>query len=768
MIIVLRRKWSMNKRLLSLMLAATMVLSSSVLVSAAEEVTLDEQSIEVVDLIEGEEPAVVIEEDGMDSIEIVEAVSEDAIAGVAFDYAEVVEGYNVKLHAEEGVLPEGVSVSIKKLSESDECEVSKLIGDAVKLSDGDAIAKTVTFDITFTDVDGNVVEPEGGKVNVAVDVASDFTADVDTALAQDGVASVEVQVYHVDDDNSVELVDNVPDASVVAADGIAFDAADFSKYSLIVITHQSADTTKPEISSITVKNSTYTKGSTKQPKVVMDVYDDDSGIKEVQLRFTNTKDSNLFFNVTLEANEDEMYEAKIDVNDSTISGKYIITNIAVGDYAGNYLLYTEKDLAGEDELQKSFTVKNDVKTSIFKPKLNGIKFSSSKISLNKGAQTFSAELTIVDQSKTLASGVATFVFKPAKGGKEKVMTAKLLPKSADGNKYVLYTNPMSISYKTFTSGKLVLEALALKSSYSETYDYSIGAETLPAIVCTIEGYDLEGPKCSEITFDAERVDVTRGTKEVSVRAKVSDKLSGVESIDMILTNGDQTIIIDNFKKADDTLFKAKAKFSSMLPEGTYVVGVVNVHDNAGNSTQYNSKNMPAELKIVNIVVINMMSYNIAFNANGGKGKMATMEDISGTDSVRLTANKFTRKGYVFESWNTERDGSGKKYHNKAKVTKMTHKDGATVTLYAQWKPITYNIKFDANGGKGSMTKLSKRKYGKQYTLSKNKFTRSGYEFVGWNTKKNGKGKSYDNMEKVKNLTTKNKSTVTLYAIWKKK
>ena len=57
--------------------------------------------------------------------------------------------------------------------------------------------------------------------------------------------------------------------------------------------------------------------------------------------------------------------------------------------------------------------------------------------------------------------------------------------------------------------------------------------------------------------------------------------------------------------------------------------------------------------------------------------------------------------------------------------------------------------------------------GVKYTLRKNKYVRKGYVFQGWNTRKNGKGTSYKNKGSVKNLTSKNGKTVTLYAQWKK-
>ena len=80
---------------------------------------------------------------------------------------------------------------------------------------------------------------------------------------------------------------------------------------------------------------------------------------------------------------------------------------------------------------------------------------------------------------------------------------------------------------------------------------------------------------------------------------------------------------------------------------------------------------------------------------------------------------------------------------------------------------TYSVKYNANGGTGTMAK-STHTYNKAKNLSANEFIREGYSFDSWNTKKNGDGTSYSNKESVKNLTTANEDTVNLYAQWKAK
>ena len=51
-------------------------------------------------------------------------------------------------------------------------------------------------------------------------------------------------------------------------------------------------------------------------------------------------------------------------------------------------------------------------------------------------------------------------------------------------------------------------------------------------------------------------------------------------------------------------------------------------------------------------------------------------------------------------------------------------------------------------------------------LTANGFKKTGYIFDGWNTNSSGTGTNYTDKQSVKNLTSTNGGTVTLYAKWK--
>ena len=82
------------------------------------------------------------------------------------------------------------------------------------------------------------------------------------------------------------------------------------------------------------------------------------------------------------------------------------------------------------------------------------------------------------------------------------------------------------------------------------------------------------------------------------------------------------------------------------------------------------------------------TYFVEFNANDGTGSMDKQSFVYDA-AQRLTANAFTKDGFVFAGWNTVSDGTGTAYDDKAEVINLTT-GKVDVVLYAQWKK-------DANG-----------------------------------------------------------------------
>lgn len=78
----------------------------------------------------------------------------------------------------------------------------------------------------------------------------------------------------------------------------------------------------------------------------------------------------------------------------------------------------------------------------------------------------------------------------------------------------------------------------------------------------------------------------------------------------------------------------------------------------------------------------------------------------------------------------------------------------------------YHVVFDGNGAtSGSTAGHTNICVGKTFTLNKNGFKKTGYDFMGWSLNKNLKENVKSNGASVTNLSVENGKTVTLYAVW---
>lgn len=142
-------------------------------------------------------------------------------------------------------------------------------------------------------------------------------------------------------------------------------------------------------------------------------------------------------------------------------------------------------------------------------------------------------------------------------------------------------------------------------------------------------------------------------------------------------------------------------------------------------------------------------YTITYNANGGTGTQTAGSYTTGAAATSLPATStFSRAGYSFGGWAT----------SAGSTTPVTsYSTSATATFYAIWNRGTYNVRFLANGGVGTMeTQTSSA----TANLSANTFTFADRTFTGWNTSADGTGTAYTNSQSYPFLVN-----LTLYARW---
>ena len=85
------------------------------------------------------------------------------------------------------------------------------------------------------------------------------------------------------------------------------------------------------------------------------------------------------------------------------------------------------------------------------------------------------------------------------------------------------------------------------------------------------------------------------------------------------------------------------------------------------------------------------TYTIKYDGNGANGGSTASSTHTYDTAKSLTANGYTRTDYAFTGWNTEKNGSGTFYTDKASVKNLISTNGGTITLYAQWKSVTATL-----------------------------------------------------------------------------
>ena len=131
--------------------------------------------------------------------------------------------------------------------------------------------------------------------------------------------------------------------------------------------------------------------------------------------------------------------------------------------------------------------------------------------------------------------------------------------------------------------------------------------------------------------------------------------------------------------------------------------------------------------------------------------------IAGEPFGELPVPKTARTGFTFDAWYTGENGTG------TKVTSTAIVPDGDFTLYDNWTGNPYKVRFNANGGTGTMADQA-FVYGTAQKLASNAFKRKMYAFAGWARSTDGAAEFTDG-QSVENLATAADGVFTLYAVW---
>ncbi len=144
---------------------------------------------------------------------------------MAFNKSQTVDGVKVTVLADEGVFPEGATLSVSKVDASTEEKVTDNV-DAAREDDVN-VAKSYTFDIKVLDKDGNEIQPDTTKGQVKVSFALEEVKN----------DNLDVDVYHIsdeilaDDNKSAEKLESNVE-TVEGTEAVVAETTGFSYYTV--------------------------------------------------------------------------------------------------------------------------------------------------------------------------------------------------------------------------------------------------------------------------------------------------------------------------------------------------------------------------------------------------------------------------------------------------------------------------------------------------------------------------------------------------------
>ena len=163
---------------------------------------------------------------------------------------------------------------------------------------------------------------------------------------------------------------------------------------------------------------------------------------------------------------------------------------------------------------------------------------------------------------------------------------------------------------------------------------------------------------------------------------------------------------------------------------------------------------------------------VTYDPNGGEGERYQSAEYTNDGLIKAPVDNctFTREHYLFNGWNTQRNGTGTSFTPTNTPTVNMYDD---VTLYAQWLQDDIQAVYDSNGAHANYANVPKDtnwyQKGEAFTVKEGNteeapLRKEGKLFNGWNTKPDGSGTHYDAGDQITNDPDMS-SNVVLYAEW---
>ena len=166
------------------------------------------------------------------------------------------------------------------------------------------------------------------------------------------------------------------------------------------------------------------------------------------------------------------------------------------------------------------------------------------------------------------------------------------------------------------------------------------------------------------------------------------------------------------------------------------------------------------------------TYSLTYNMNGGTPQIST-QTWTGTGSSHtftISSTVPTKSGYVFAGWDTQYTATNPQYQPGDSINVSAFADDYSVPLYAVWQQLqTFSLTYNMNGGTPQIATQTYQgiESSHTFTISSTVPTKSGYVFLGWDTRYDADTVQYNPGDSITVSAVADDYSVPLYAVWEK-
>ena len=594
----------------------------------------------------------------------VEIFLEEEVPGShpAFEYAETLNGVTVSISAAEGILPEGTTAKIAEVTANVENAVKEKVESEAAETDAVEVKSVLAYDITLYDAQGNVLKDswsKNGYVNVSFSGAP---------IEEKSKEATAIEISHLDTDADTtkgivtvdeikgleQAADEVAVADGISVESVSFEARHFSTYAVTFYSGRLDSKTVYFDFVDTENNSVGSGGNINLSNLISDSVECTTG-EIVGKILTSTNQSNLL-------NEYDFKEAHVNNSSGSAFTKIRLETSGYIVKERSLQVYTDSEWQNADSSKLYF---------VFEKTKPHIEFNGN-----------GASGTVPD---TIVSDYAGMeVSLPDKGDLEK-----------EGYSFVGWAENVS-STQSLEQGKVTIypanSSLILNRNMVL---YAVWARNNPEVgvhfFVRLDATIVNEPS------DAQAADYTRHNLSSGMYF-APDKQALKEA--KFVTDPTGKAVEANLNKIPTN--KAIATAVNEYPvslNSKYGVTSISENDLGDNGKFYvvwyvvKIPGEPDGYWHVDGVLLKKSDVNLSYDLNcsdwsDGSATPTGGSYSVGTDVVVADNSLFSRPGYAFIGWNTERDGSGTYYDANSTIHLVK-----TTTLYAQWTNASGGLRF---------------------------------------------------------------------------